>query len=395
MFNYMSPEVLRGFDKYQYCSVDNSPLSKYVTHPFWNWSVQFFPKWLAPNVMTFSGFLILVANFLLLSYYDWSFDAAELDLQGQLTVPSWVWLVCGVGTFVAHTLDGCDGKQARRTKSSTPLGELFDHGLDSWACLLLPGALYSVFGRGQYGADEFGYYYVLVFVMFSFILSHWEKYNTGILFLPWTYDLSQVGITVAFLVQYLYAFTWTRVTLPYVNVTISAVGLSVFAVLLVVLGVGVACMNVIRSYRDKSGNMLSLSECIRPLVPCLLWFSLITTWIYISPTNILHHHTRMVYTLMGTVFSNITCRLIVNQMSKTRCDIFNALVLPGLIIVPLVYLSQQAGLHEDKLLLIYTVMAAFAHIHYGTNIVKQMADRFNICVFSLAKPEKIYTKRAE
>ena len=30
--------------------------------------------------------------------------------------------------FLSHTLDGIDGKQARRTQSSNPLGELFDHG---------------------------------------------------------------------------------------------------------------------------------------------------------------------------------------------------------------------------------------------------------------------------
>lgn len=45
-------------------------------------------------------------------------------------------------------LDGCDGKQARRTQSSSPLGELFDHGLDSWATFFLPVSLYSVYGRG-------------------------------------------------------------------------------------------------------------------------------------------------------------------------------------------------------------------------------------------------------
>jgi len=30
-------------------------------------------------------------------------------------------------------LDAMDGKQARRTKSSSPLGQLFDHGCDSFS----------------------------------------------------------------------------------------------------------------------------------------------------------------------------------------------------------------------------------------------------------------------
>jgi len=88
--------------------------------------------------------------------------------------------------------DGTDGKQARRTGTSSPLGELFDHGLDSWASFFLPVAMYSVFGRSELGVDVFRVYLLLLGVNFCFIASHWEKYNTGILFLPWGYDFSQI-----------------------------------------------------------------------------------------------------------------------------------------------------------------------------------------------------------
>ena len=36
-----------------------------------------------------------------------------------------------VAAALAHPADNIDGKQARRTKSSSALGELFDHGCDS------------------------------------------------------------------------------------------------------------------------------------------------------------------------------------------------------------------------------------------------------------------------
>ena len=45
--------------------------------------------------------------------------------------------------------DGIDGKQARRTATSSPLGELFDHGLDSWSASYFMFNVYSVFGREQ------------------------------------------------------------------------------------------------------------------------------------------------------------------------------------------------------------------------------------------------------
>lgn len=60
-----------------------------------------------------------------------------------LQAPLWAYLLCAVGLFIYQSLDAIDGKQARRTNSSSPLGELFDHGCDSLStgqftsCLIL------------------------------------------------------------------------------------------------------------------------------------------------------------------------------------------------------------------------------------------------------------------
>ena len=42
--------------------------------------------------------------------------------------PRWVYFSCGAAALTYLHLDCIDGKQARRTKSSSPLGQLFDHG---------------------------------------------------------------------------------------------------------------------------------------------------------------------------------------------------------------------------------------------------------------------------
>lgn len=52
--------------------------------------------------------------------------------------PLWAYLLCAVGLFVYQSLDAIDGKQARRTNSSSPLGELFDHGCDSLSTGVFP-----------------------------------------------------------------------------------------------------------------------------------------------------------------------------------------------------------------------------------------------------------------
>ena len=40
------------------------------------------------------------------------------------------------------------------------------------------------------------FYFIVYVICFQFFLSHWEKYNTGVLYLPWAYDLSQVRLSV-------------------------------------------------------------------------------------------------------------------------------------------------------------------------------------------------------
>jgi ethanolaminephosphotransferase len=48
-----------------------------------------------------------------------------------------VFLLSAVSVVVYVHLDCLDGRQARRTKSSSPLGQLFDHGCDALSVNLL------------------------------------------------------------------------------------------------------------------------------------------------------------------------------------------------------------------------------------------------------------------
>ena len=59
--------------------------------------------------------------------------------------PPWpATLAAAVGLFLYQSLDAIDGKQARRTGTSSPLGELFDHGCDSLSTGLLLVELSSI-----------------------------------------------------------------------------------------------------------------------------------------------------------------------------------------------------------------------------------------------------------
>jgi len=67
-------------------------------------ALQWCPKWIAPNVLTFVGFLFTVLNFLMLSYYDYDFYASSDEHPEVPAVPQWVWGVAAFNLFLAYTL---------------------------------------------------------------------------------------------------------------------------------------------------------------------------------------------------------------------------------------------------------------------------------------------------
>ncbi|RHY31423.1 hypothetical protein DYB32_003517 [Aphanomyces invadans] len=90
------------------CSGSYTFLDLQLNH-FWNAMVEFLPLWMAPNLVTLTGTIIVVFTTALLL-------VISPKLEGG--APGWAYVLSGVGLFVYQTLDAIDGKQARRTGSS-------------------------------------------------------------------------------------------------------------------------------------------------------------------------------------------------------------------------------------------------------------------------------------
>ena len=59
-----------------------------------------------------------VLNFIWIGYYDYNFKAATMEFN---PIPKYVWMIAAFNMFIAYTLDGIDGKQARRIGLSGPV----------------------------------------------------------------------------------------------------------------------------------------------------------------------------------------------------------------------------------------------------------------------------------
>lgn len=146
-----------------------------LCNPMWNYLTELIPIWMAPNLVTLIGAFNCLVSYVGTWYYAPTATEA---------LPATWLIINGILLIIAYTLDCMDGKQARRTKSSSPLGQLFDHGLD---CLCLLAHVAAVQGWLR-GGDSLALQMV---VQSTFYLAQWEEYFTGIL----PHGTGPIGVT--------------------------------------------------------------------------------------------------------------------------------------------------------------------------------------------------------
>ncbi|KAK4177507.1 putative choline/ethanolaminephosphotransferase [Triangularia setosa] len=163
---YVRQERLPALKQYKYSSVDHSLTSKYILKPFYtNVVIKLFPLFMAPNLITLTGFMFVVANFLTLLWYNPTLDQ---------DCPPWVYYSWAAGLFLYQTFDAVDGTQARRTKQSGPLGELFDHGVDA----LNTSLEVLIFAASQNMGQSWKTVATLFASLLTFYVQTWDEYHT-------------------------------------------------------------------------------------------------------------------------------------------------------------------------------------------------------------------------
>ncbi|KAL3909927.1 MAG: hypothetical protein SGILL_007895 [Bacillariaceae sp.] len=161
-----------------------------LLNPWWTSLVDWLPMWLAPNlVTTIGGACCLISYILSVHYLEKVDTTAETTSDGAATenpIPQWLYFWNAFALFFYYTLDCMDGKQARRTNSSSPLGQLFDHGIDAMGNLCHVQAIQCSVQLPPV---------LLVTLQCSlqtaFFQAQWEEYYTGCL----PHATGNVGVT--------------------------------------------------------------------------------------------------------------------------------------------------------------------------------------------------------
>ena len=377
---YILPEYYDIIRSYQYKSSDSSISYKYCMSPLCNYLVHFFPMWLAPNVITISGFFLNVIYFFITGYYT--------DFKGG-EVPSWACFFSAFCYLLYQVLDNIDGKQARRTNSSSPLGLLVDHGTD--ACT----TFFITCGLGAILALETIYQYILLWIMIivPFYLNNWEEYVTGVMSLPFINGINEgtfiivfleclVGcIGIDFLTKKEYIILGEHIQF---NTFISSIacGAGIFF--------GIISISKIRNLQSNTKKINALID-IFPFIYFLAGFFAI---IYLNDSKISANYPQLLLVSFGFQFAKMLGILQLSHLTGTRFQPYNfVFILPNLcyIIHSIIYFFTNnyriLFLSIDDLILIFSFVNFLSWAHYVYFCSEEMCHILKIYRFSLNKPE--------
>lgn len=169
---YVTPQGAKNLRRYKYSGNDASLVYRYVLSPMAEMCVKVLPQFVAPNLITLVGLLLSIYSHIVIAYYSWNFRSQA---------PSWVWYQNSICLLLYQLLDNMDGKQARRTKTSSPLGMIFDHGCDSVNVGIMAINLIAMFELADHPEAAFLAFAGLIC---SFLVCTWEEFFLGTLELP-------------------------------------------------------------------------------------------------------------------------------------------------------------------------------------------------------------------
>jgi len=355
-------------------------------NPFWEWVDSLIPATVAPNVITFVGFVTMAASNMLILCYDQSFTKP---------LPAWVYVVVAICQFLYQTLDAVDGKHARRTKSSSPLGQLFDHGCDSFSVTFLILSVCQSIRMGP--TAEVIFYFNLV--QLAFFSANWGEYHTGVL----KTNLSNFGVTegellIAGAIVLCGIFGYDFFDTTFLQM-ISSTGLvdvtkiptsfnwilsialkdAILKPLYVIIGtiIGYYVVSTVLSSKDKT-------HAISQFIPLII--NMITTWLW-STLPVFQRHAALVLLISGLIYSLNTSKIIVCSLTSMKSPVLQLEYVVYLLgyVAASRYQNETADVWILAALALYITISA---VYWAKGSIEQIASYLGIYCLSLEKRER-------
>ncbi|KAK9469096.1 CDP-alcohol phosphatidyltransferase-domain-containing protein [Lipomyces arxii] len=379
---------LANLRTYKYSSVDKSFISRFILKHYWNWAAELMPMWLAPNVITLIGLMFIYTNVICILIYI-------PDLVGP--GPSWIYFSFAVGLWMYSTMDNIDGKQARRTNSSSPLGELFDHGIDSLNCTLGGLIECACMGLGPTGPGAFT---VLVSCLAMFF-STWETYHTHTLYLGYCNGPTE-GIIIAVSVMLISGVygpgIWQQSLNELFNLptfvpdriatsSMSGIWVTVIAIAFFTCHLPFCVQNV---YNARKAQNKPFSSTLSQWIPFVMVACSVWLWLS-SPSSIILKENHLVLFALATsfAFGRVTTKIILAHLTKQPFPYWTILMVP-VYIAPLLFtflpglgITVFVGQFELYYLWAYFLFSAGYFLRWANVVIDAFCEYLDINCFSI------------
>ena len=386
---YVIPAYYDNLRNYKYKSADASITYKYVISPLCNHLVKLFPEWVAPNVITVSGFFLNALYFSVTSYYT-KFKGGH--------VPLWACIFSAFCYLIYQILDNIDGKQARRTNSSSALGLLVDHGTDSCTTFFITCGLGAIFGLNSINQ------YILLWIMIivPFYLNNWEQYVTGQLSLPCINGINE-GTILLFILEIVFGimgqdfFIEHEITINDRSYQLNTLITFCFFCSGILFGL-VSVFKVIFSDYDKKCSALI------DILPFFYFFAGFFPIVYLTDSTIVSDYPQLLIVTFGFYFAKMLGLLQLSHLTKARFNPYNVtFILPNLcfIIHSIIYFFVKEKrilfISIDDLILFFLAFNFLSWLHFAYFCSKELCIILGIYRFSLKKreDEKVHLKESD
>ncbi|XP_050526831.1 cholinephosphotransferase 1 [Daktulosphaira vitifoliae] len=372
----LSSAQLKKLSEHTYKCESRSLTDSYI-QPFWNWLVLQTPIWLAPNLITLIGLIVNVATTLIIINYS---------PDSKSEVPRWASFLCGLGLFVYQSLDAIDGKQARRTGSSTPLGELFDHGCDSISTIFITLSTCISVKLGEYPSWMF---FQSLFAIGLFYFAHWQTYVSGTLrFGKFDVTESQLVIITLHLMSAIFGTGVWDYEIPFFQMKLKFMLLLTTMVISIILAK--SNLNVILTGGiGKNGSSVAGTSVLSPAIPLVL--VMLPGYIISckSTENIYENHPVLYIMSFGLVCAKITNKLVIAHMTKSPIEyIDSTLIGPAMLFLNQYFNCVLPEYYVLYMCLVWTIVDLSL---YSIFVCKEICDHLRVYLFYIT-PIVVSTK---
>lgn len=305
-------------------------------------------------------------------------------------------------------MDNVDGKQARRTGTSSGLGELFDHGIDSLNCTL--ASLLETAAMAL-GTSKSGVFTALCPCLAMFF-STWETYHTHTLYLGY-FNGPTEGILIACSVMAISGIygpgIWTERIIDLVgekslfgydqlvgDYSIRDIWILIIVGSLVFGHMPFCVLNVVKARRR---NGLPVLPVFLEWIPMAVYTLSIGAWLYSPHSTLMRENHLVLFCLtMSFVFGRMTTKMILAHLTRQPFPYWTVMLIPlvgGAVLgnLPRLGLAAISARAEYYYLCAYLIFALVVYSRWAYLVTTSICDFLGINCLTIPHAKQVENER--